>query len=93
VLLLAGLVGDDTLARKLERGVENGNSIVALSVEDRRRIVSVLHDPPSGLAELRRVLEAQLKKHGERELQEKRSRLNHEMAQRRRDRQEQEETG
>jgi hypothetical protein len=86
VQLLASMLDGDALAQKLERGIANGNTIVALSIEDRHRIVAVLDDPPSGLAELQYVLITQLKKHKDREAQEQRSRLNQEMVQRRRER-------
>ena len=84
---LASLLDADELADKLERGMANGNSIVALSHDDRKRIVDVLGPhPPSGLAELRSVLVTQLKKHKELEAQQTRTRLNQRMIQRRRER-------
>ena len=58
----------DELAAKLERAVTNGDTIVALSLADRQRVVAVLADnAPSGFAELRRVLVNQLAQHEERE--------------------------
>ena len=58
----------EELAAKLERAVTNGNTIVALSLADRQRVVAVLaDDAPSGFAELRRVLVKQLAQHEERE--------------------------
>ena len=86
VQLLATMLDGDELATKLERAIANQNSIVALSLDDRRRIVAVLAaDPPSGLAELRTTLVAQLKKHKEREAQEERTRLNRDREARRRE--------
>lgn len=81
VLLLASMFGGDELAEKLERAVCNANSIVALSVDDRERIVAVLRaDAPSGLTELRDVLAVQLKRYKDREAQQQRMRLNGERA-------------
>jgi hypothetical protein len=85
VLVLASKFEGDELAEKLKRGVSNDNSIVALTLRDRERIVAVLAtDAPSGLTELRDVLAAQLKRHKERELQQQRMRLNEERARARR---------
>ena len=64
VALLASMLDGDELAVKLERAVANRNSLVALSLDDRRRIVAVLAaDAPWGLAELHSVLVKQLKQH------------------------------
>ena len=64
VELLAGMLDGDELAVKLERAVVNKNSLVALSLADRRRIVAVLAaEAPWGLAELQSVLVKQLKQH------------------------------
>ncbi len=64
VELLAKMLDGDQLAVKLERAVANENSLVALSIDDRRRIVAVLAaDAPWGLAELRSVLVTQLEHH------------------------------
>jgi hypothetical protein len=82
VLLLASKLDGDPLAQKLERGVANGNTIVALSDEDRQRIVDVLADSPSGLAELRSTLAGQLKKKRDRELKDQRSAVNQELTRR-----------
>ena len=61
VELLASMLDGDQLAVKLKRAVANENSIVALSLDDRRRIVAVLAvDAPWGLAELQTVLVKQL---------------------------------
>ena len=61
VELLARMLDGDQLAVKLKRAVANENSIVALSLDDRRRIVAVLAvDAPWGLAELQSVLVKQL---------------------------------
>ena len=60
VLELAAMLtrsGSDHAARVLLRAVINrGQEFVALSVEDRARILDVLERPPAGLAELRGVL-------------------------------------
>lgn len=64
VELLASLLDGDELGVKLERAVVNKSSLVALSLDDRRRIVAVLAgDAPWGLAELESVLVKQLKQH------------------------------
>ena len=76
VLLLATLLDGDDLSVKLARGLENDNSIVALSVDDRQRIVAVLADPPAGLAELKSVLVKQMKQLKDREHREGQSRIN-----------------
>ena len=77
VQLLAGMLDGDELAMKLERAIENQNPIVGLSLDDRRRIAAVLAvDAPWGLAELQGMLVAQLKRHGDREAQDLRVRLN-----------------
>ena len=51
VRLLAGRLGGDEVAQKLERAVANGNVIVALSLEDRQRILGVLEEPPMAFRE------------------------------------------
>ena len=64
VELLADMLDGDELAVKLERAIVNKNSLVALSLADRRRIVAVLApEAPWGLAELQSVLVKQLKQH------------------------------
>jgi hypothetical protein len=52
---LAGLV-DEPTATVLRNAVERETVIVALSIDDRERILRALDDPPDGLAELRGVL-------------------------------------
>ena len=52
---LAGLV-DEPTATILGKAIERETLIVALSIEDRERILRALDDPPDGLAELRGVL-------------------------------------
>ena len=52
---LAGLI-DEPTATVLRNAVERETVIVALSIEDRERILPALDDPPDGLAELRGVL-------------------------------------
>jgi hypothetical protein len=77
VQLLATMLEGDDLAAKLERAIVNKNSIVALSLDDRKRIADLLAvETPAGLAELRSVIVAQLKRHKEREAQDERMRLN-----------------
>ena len=64
VQLLAGMLDGDEFAVKLERAVANKNTIVGLSLDDRRRITAVLaEDAPWGLAQLQSVLVKQLKQH------------------------------
>ena len=84
VQLLANML-DGELAAKLERSIANNDKIVALTLDDRHRIVEKLEAPPFGLVALRSVLVAQLKKQKERALQEERSRLSQDMARRRRE--------
>jgi uncharacterized protein (DUF1778 family) len=49
--------GSDHTARLLLKAVINhGQEFVALTLEDRERILAVLDHPPRGLAELRSVL-------------------------------------
>jgi hypothetical protein len=83
VLLLADKLGGDELAQKLERAVANDNSIVALSLEDRQRILDVLEQPSIGLAELRTALKSQLEKHAERQRRTERIRHGREAFERR----------
>ena len=52
---LAGIV-DEPTATVLGDALERGTAVVALTTEDRERILSALDDPPDGLAELRGVL-------------------------------------
>jgi hypothetical protein len=84
VQLLANML-DGELAAKLERSIANNDKIVALTLDDRHRIVEILETPPFGLVELRTVLMAQLRKQKERALQEERSRLSQKMARQRRE--------
>jgi len=58
VKVLADLV-DEPTASLLRVAVERGTLIVALTVEDRERILRALEDCPDGLAELRGVLAAE----------------------------------
>ena len=70
------MLDGDRLAVKLETAVVNKSSLVALSLDDRRRIVAVLAaDAPWGLTELQSVLVKQLKQHKAREAQDVRVRL------------------
>jgi hypothetical protein len=52
---LAAIV-DEPTASVLERALEVETVVLALSIEDRERIIRALDDPPEGLAELRGVL-------------------------------------
>ena len=59
VLELARLlreVGFDEVAVRLEGGYDSETKVLALTIEDRERIIRALDDPPAGLAELRDVL-------------------------------------
>jgi hypothetical protein len=59
VIELAGMlrdVGCDDTAAPLESGYEHQAKLLALSVEERDEILSVLVDCPDGLGELRAVL-------------------------------------
>lgn len=85
VHLLATMLQGDELAEKLERAIANNNTIVALSVADRERIVGVTADGPARLVELRSVLVTQLKRHHEREAQVRRLRLDRERLRRERE--------
>ena len=85
VHLLATMLRGDELATKLERAITNDNTIVALSIAERERIVAVIADRPAGFAELRSVLVTQLKKHHEREAQVRLLRLDRERLRRERE--------
>ena len=60
------------------QAITNNNTIVALGVTDRERIVAVLTNRLAGFVELRSVLVTQLKQHYEREAQVRRLRLDRE---------------
>ena len=62
VRVLADRVGRGELAQKLERAVANDNTIVALNVEERQRLVEVLDEAPGSLPDLRHALVDQLKR-------------------------------
>jgi hypothetical protein len=53
VLLLADMVGDDAIAMRLRQPHANQNTIVALSLEDHKRLLEAPKDPPVALASLR----------------------------------------
>jgi len=53
---LADAAGNDELADRLDRALANETKLLALSIEERIRILYVLDDPPDELAELRGVL-------------------------------------
>ncbi len=84
VRLLAGRLGGDEVAQKLERAVANGNAIVALSLEDRQRILNVLEEPPMALRELQTVLRSQLQRHTEQQRRKARMSYDRELFERRR---------
>ena len=76
VLVLAGLVHDAELSAKLERAVRNDNPIVALTQDDRERIVAVLSPDARGvLTELRDSLTVHLKHRNDRDRQQEKLRL------------------
>jgi hypothetical protein len=63
---LAGRLEDDPIGEKLERAVDNDNTIVALSFAERQQIVDALAESaPGGLVSVRTELCAQLKRHRE----------------------------
>ncbi|MEJ7567780.1 MAG: hypothetical protein WKF41_05900 [Gaiellaceae bacterium] len=53
---LADRPGSEQLADRLERALGDEVKLLALSIEERIRILYVLDDPPAALAELRGVL-------------------------------------
>jgi hypothetical protein len=61
VQLLADMLGNHPLAVRLERALEQSNSLVALTTEDREHLLELLNKPPSGLAALHAVLLRQQK--------------------------------
>ena len=58
VEVLANLVHEPT-ATLLHAALDRKTAIVALTIEDRERILRALDDPPHGLAELRGVLQSE----------------------------------
>ncbi len=64
VLRIASKLGGDTLAQKLERAIASRNTIVALGIEDRQRLIDVL-EPEAGFVELRNALRTQIQKHAD----------------------------
>ena len=50
------VAGAVELADRLDRAVNDGVALLALTIDERAIILSVLEDPPSGLTELRAVL-------------------------------------
>jgi hypothetical protein len=68
VQLLADMLGNHPLAVRLERALEQSNSIVALTTDDREHLLEVLDKPPSGLAALHAVLLRQQKQRASRPL-------------------------
>jgi hypothetical protein len=85
VRLLATML-DGELAAKLDRAVANENSIVALTLSDRERIVAVLdRESPAALLELHEMLVKQFAQQRRRDAQELQTRLNQERARRQRE--------
>ena len=71
---LAGRLENDPLGKKLDRAVDNDNTIVALSFAERQQIVDALEESaPGGLAGVRTELGAQLKRHREHQVKVERS--------------------
>jgi hypothetical protein len=54
--LLLRAADEDVTAEILDRAANAGNEAVALTVDDRQRILAALDDLPEGLADLRAVL-------------------------------------
>lgn len=76
VRLLAVML-DGELAAKLDRAVTNKNSIVALTIADRERIVAVLDsESPSALVELHGMLVKQLAQQKRRDAQDLQTKRN-----------------
>ncbi len=76
VRLLAVML-DGELAAKLDRAVTNKNSIVALTIADRERIVAVLdRESPSALVELHGMLVKQLAQQKRRDAQDLQTKRN-----------------
>jgi hypothetical protein len=55
VRVLADLI-DEPTATVLERSLETEVTLLALTIDDRERIIRALDDPPASLAQLRGVL-------------------------------------
>ena len=82
VVRIASKLGDDALARKLERAVANHNTIVALTLEDRQRLLDVL-EPETGFVELRNTLRSQIQKYAEHQRRTEQMRKSRERLERR----------
>jgi hypothetical protein len=52
----ARLAGADKLGQRLERAIEDRAALVALTIDERAIVLSMLDDPPAELRELRGVL-------------------------------------
>ena len=59
ILRIAHDLDGDALAQKLERAVANHNTIIALTLDDRRRLLASL-EPQTGFIELRTALRGQI---------------------------------
>lgn len=53
---LADRLEDEPAGDRLQRALDLGTRILGVEVDEREQILSVLDDPPAGLAELRGVL-------------------------------------
>lgn len=63
-LRIAHKLDRDPLAQKLERAIANHNSIVALTVDDRRRLLDSL-ESQTGFVELRNALRSQIERYAQ----------------------------
>ena len=63
-LRIAHKLGRDPLAQKLERAIAHHNSIVALTVEDRQRLLDSL-ESQTGFVELRNALRSQIQRYAQ----------------------------
>ena len=61
VLLLATLLADDPLGRRLREAAEHGTTIFTITQQERVRVLNGLEDPPFRLRGLRDTLVAQQK--------------------------------
>ena len=64
VLRIASKLDGDTLAQKLERAIANHNTIVALTLEDRQRLLDSLGPEPR-FVELLTALRSQIQRYAE----------------------------
>jgi hypothetical protein len=69
---LASMLDGHPLGTKLQRALDNGNTLVALSTDDRDQLLEVLPTCPPGLRGLYDTLRSQREKSKARELQKQR---------------------